>query len=147
MSHRRVLERSPSPDRSAYWPMEPLDPDTSLWGRGMPCVIHSWGCTGPRVLTIEPGGGGKRRKRGLALHHSGHQPCRGIGDSSDGAHLYWSTGSTSRATGTTDRDHIVSSLTLLTLVAPPSSSLTLPSLEASLSGFCDVLSLSKDDYS
>jgi hypothetical protein len=44
-SKPRVLERnmSPSPDRSAYWPMEPSDHDTSPRGyHGHPCVIQ--GC-------------------------------------------------------------------------------------------------------
>jgi hypothetical protein len=42
----RVLERtlSPSPDPSAYWPMESSDTDTSPRGRReTPCVIHGWG--------------------------------------------------------------------------------------------------------
>jgi hypothetical protein len=42
----RVLERplSPSLDPSAYWPMEPSDPATSLRRRREPpCTIHGWG--------------------------------------------------------------------------------------------------------
>jgi hypothetical protein len=68
--HRCALESplSPSPDRLAYRPMEPLDPDTSPWGRrGRSCAVH--GCTDRRALVIDPsgGGGGTRRRRRWAL--------------------------------------------------------------------------------
>jgi hypothetical protein len=45
--HHHVLERppSPSPERMAYRPMEPLDPDTSPWGHRVGlCAIHGWAC-------------------------------------------------------------------------------------------------------
>jgi hypothetical protein len=60
--HRRVLESPPypSPDRPAYRPMEPLDPNASPWGRwGTSCAIHGWGCPtglhqpkGPRYRAV-----------------------------------------------------------------------------------------------
>jgi hypothetical protein len=43
--HRRVLESSPSPERSAYRLMEPSDPDTSPWGHRVGlCAVHDWAC-------------------------------------------------------------------------------------------------------
>jgi hypothetical protein len=71
VSHRRVLERppSPSPDRLAYRPMEPSDPDASPWGRrGQPCSIHGWGSCPYQVAPVhEPlstghGGGGEEEE-------------------------------------------------------------------------------------
>jgi hypothetical protein len=47
MSPLRVLERppSPSPDRLAYRPMEPLDPNDSPWShRVVPCAVYGWAC-------------------------------------------------------------------------------------------------------
>jgi hypothetical protein len=54
--HCRVLERllSPSPDRSVYRPMEPLDPNASPWGRRRRlCAVHGWGC--PNRVTPDQG--------------------------------------------------------------------------------------------
>jgi hypothetical protein len=65
----RVWEQlsSPSLEPLGYWSMEPSDTATSPRGRHVPpCVVHSWGpcpnpgcATGPMVIIIGPGGGGK----------------------------------------------------------------------------------------
>jgi hypothetical protein len=72
----RVLERppSPSPDRSAYWPMEPSDRNASPRGRqGRPCAVHGWGpCPYPVALAVgssSRGYEGRRREKKKKNHN------------------------------------------------------------------------------
>jgi hypothetical protein len=91
--HRRLLERlpSPSPERPAYRPMEPSDPDAFPWGhRVRPCAIHGWACPN-RVASAQ------------GPHHSSHQPRWGAGGPQNDTHHHWSKGPTPRTIGASDR--------------------------------------------
>jgi hypothetical protein len=133
---------SPSTNRPAYRPMEPSNPDASPWGRrGRLCAIHGWGCPN----RIAPAQGPS------SSSHQGEEEEREEDD--DERHImvvtgpigvpviHWMTcisvgprgqpqGPLAPRTNTTPP----SSLTSLTLAAPPLPPLALPSPKVEPSG-------------
>jgi hypothetical protein len=138
--HCCVLERPPSPfpDRPAYRPMEPSNPDTSPWGRrGRPFAVQGWGC--PNLVAPAQGTSSSSyqgEEEGRKQEDNEH--CITVVTGPIGAPVIHrmtrlSVGPQGRPQGSLAPWIDITLLTLLTLSAPPPPAL--PSPESNLSGF------------
>jgi hypothetical protein len=101
----------PFPERPAYRPMEPSDPDASPWGRRVGlCAIHGWACPnrvapaqGPSSSSIQGEKEGREEEADERRITVVTGPVGGVGGSSNGTHHHWSRGLTLGTNGTLNK--------------------------------------------